>query len=71
MTYLLTGSALCLQFTKAVESKQVAQQDAERARFVVMRADQVPCCVLQCCPVLVHYIAYDGVCHTQLLRNTC
>ena len=28
------------QFTKAVESKQVAQQDAERARFVVMRADQ-------------------------------
>ena len=32
---------LCLQFTKAVESKQVAQQDAERARFVVMKADQV------------------------------
>jgi hypothetical protein len=29
-----------LQFTKAVESKQVAQQDAERARFVVMKADQ-------------------------------
>ncbi len=28
------------QFTKAVESKQVAQQDAERARFVVMKADQ-------------------------------
>ena len=28
------------QFTKAVESKQVAQQEAERARFVVMRADQ-------------------------------
>ena len=31
----------CLQFTKAVEAKQVAQQDAERARFVVMKADQV------------------------------
>lgn len=30
-----------LQFTKAVESKQVAQQDAERARFVVLKADQV------------------------------
>ena len=29
-----------LQFTKAVEAKQVAQQDAERARFVVMKADQ-------------------------------
>ena len=29
------------QFTKAVESKQVAQQEAERARFVVMKADQV------------------------------
>ena len=28
------------QFTKAVESKQVAQQEAERARFVVMKADQ-------------------------------
>ena len=36
----LTG-VLQLQFTKAVEAKQVAQQDAERARFVVMRADQV------------------------------
>lgn len=32
---------LHLQFTKAVEAKQVAQQDAERARFVVMKADQV------------------------------
>ena len=31
----------CVQFTKAVEAKQVAQQDAERARFVVMKADQV------------------------------
>ena len=29
------------QFTKAVEAKQVAQQDAERARFVVLKADQV------------------------------
>lgn len=28
------------EFTKAVESKQVAQQEAERARFVVMKADQ-------------------------------
>ena len=28
------------QFTKAVEAKQVAQQDAERARFVVLKADQ-------------------------------
>ena len=36
-----------LQFTKAVEAKQVAQQDAERARFVVLKADQVrfsACC---------------------------
>ena len=32
----------CGQFTKAVEAKQVAQQDAERARFVVLKADQVP-----------------------------
>lgn len=30
-----------VQFTKAVEAKQVAQQEAERARFVVMKADQV------------------------------
>lgn len=29
------------QFTKAVESKQVAEQDAERAKFVVMLAEQV------------------------------
>lgn len=27
-----------------MEAKQVAQQDAERARFVVMKADQVQCC---------------------------
>lgn len=33
--------AMAVQFTKAVESKQVAQQDAERARFVVLKADQV------------------------------
>lgn len=33
--------AMSVQFTKAVESKQVAQQDAERARFVVLKADQV------------------------------
>ncbi len=29
------------KFTKAVESKQVAEQDAERAKFVVMLAEQV------------------------------
>ncbi len=28
------------EFTKAVESKQIAQQDAERARFIVERAEQ-------------------------------
>ena len=49
--------AYCLQFTKAVEAKQVAQQDAERARFVVMKADQVFCyssrvswCAVLCWP---------------------
>lgn len=36
ITHLSFGS----EFTKAVESKQVAQQEAERARFVVMKADQ-------------------------------
>ena len=30
-----------VQFTKAVEQKQVAEQDAERAKFVVMLAEQV------------------------------
>lgn len=47
--YLTWGCFLCvcscipfvLQFTKAVESKQVAEQDAERAKFVVMLAEQV------------------------------
>lgn len=29
------------QFTRAVEMKQVAEQDAERAKFVVMKAEQV------------------------------
>lgn len=44
----LTAYALAVQFTKAVEAKQVAQQDAERARFVVLKADQVrihACCL--------------------------
>jgi prohibitin 1 len=36
ITHLSFGA----EFTKAVESKQVAQQEAERARFVVMKADQ-------------------------------
>lgn len=34
------GGTTGAQFTKAVEAKQVAQQDAERARFVVLKADQ-------------------------------
>lgn len=29
------------EFTKAVEAKQVAEQDAQRAQFVVMKAEQV------------------------------
>lgn len=28
------------EFTKAVEQKQIAQQDAERARFIVEKAEQ-------------------------------
>ena len=36
ITHLSFGA----EFTKAVEAKQVAQQDAERARFVVAKADQ-------------------------------
>ena len=32
---------LALQFMRAVEMKQVAEQDAERAKFVVMKAEQV------------------------------
>ena len=43
--YMVFSSYLLLQFTKAVEAKQVAQQEAERARFVVMKADQVRCCL--------------------------
>lgn len=36
----LTHLSFGTEFTKAVESKQVAQQEAERMRFVVMKADQ-------------------------------
>lgn len=52
-----------LQFTKAVEAKQVAQQDAERARFVVLKAEQVRPqllrstpfqCNFQCWPTMGH-----------------
>lgn len=30
-----------MQFARAVEMKQVAEQEAERAKFVVMKAEQV------------------------------
>lgn len=36
ITHLSFGT----EFTRAVESKQVAEQDAERARFVVLKAEQ-------------------------------
>lgn len=36
ITHLSFGA----EFTKAVEAKQVAQQEAERARFIVAKADQ-------------------------------
>ncbi len=37
---LATPPCFVLQFTRAVEMKQVAEQDAERAKFVVMKAEQ-------------------------------
>lgn len=40
----ITHLSFSSEFTKAVESKQVAEQDAQRAQFVVMKAEQV-------CPV--------------------
>lgn len=36
----ITHLSFSSEFTKAVESKQVAEQDAQRATFVVMKADQ-------------------------------
>merc|ERR1711865_883682 len=36
ITHLTFGQ----DFTKAIESKQVAQQDAERSKFVVLKAEQ-------------------------------
>lgn len=38
----ITHLSFSQEFTKAVESKQVAEQDAQRAQFVVMKAEQVP-----------------------------
>lgn len=37
----ITHLSFSQEFTKAVESKQVAEQDAQRAQFVVMKAEQV------------------------------
>ncbi len=36
----ITHLAFGAEFTKAIEHKQVAQQDAERSKFVVMKAEQ-------------------------------
>lgn len=37
----ITHLSFSQEFTKAVESKQVAEQEAQRAQFVVMKAEQV------------------------------
>lgn len=37
---LITHMTFGKEFTKAVEQKQIAQQDAERARFIVEKAEQ-------------------------------
>ena len=63
---------MLLQFTKAVEAKQVAQQDAERARFVVMKADQVS--KQSSCPVLMQNsvcIVFYGKLHFARLGDGC
>lgn len=39
LTHLTFGP----EFTRAVEAKQVAQQDAERARFIVEKVDKYYC----------------------------
>ncbi len=47
----ITHLAFGKEFTKAIESKQVAQQDAERSKFLVQRAEQeklVCVCVCVC-----------------------
>jgi regulator of protease activity HflC (stomatin/prohibitin superfamily) len=61
----ITHLSFSTEFTKAVEMKQVAAQDAERAKFVVLKAEQVRrlavqlahCCwwggVLRCCAGVV------------------
>ncbi len=54
ITHLSFGT----EFTKAVEMKQVAEQDAERARFVVMKAEQVRsievlCMLVHCCSTMI------------------
>jgi hypothetical protein len=36
----ITHLAFGKEFTKAIEMKQVAQQEAERSKFLVMRAEQ-------------------------------
>ena len=39
----ITHLSFSTEFTRAVEMKQVAAQDAERAKFVVLKAEQVGC----------------------------
>ena len=51
------------QFTKAVEQKQVAEQDAERAKFVVMLAEQVRSRMRLCCITLG-----ASICHPPKTR---
>jgi hypothetical protein len=61
ITHLSFGT----EFTKAVEMKQVAEQDAERARFVVLKAEQVRAFLLD-----LHSASMHVECCGQLICNT-
>jgi hypothetical protein len=56
----ITHLSFSTEFTKAVEMKQVAAQDAERAKFVVLKAEQVGaagrgCGGVVCCCILCQW----------------
>lgn len=48
----ITHLSFSTEFTKAVEMKQVAAQDAERAKFVVLKAEQVGAAGGGCCSMV-------------------
>lgn len=72
----ITHLSFSQEFTKAVEAKQVAEQDAQRASFVVMKAEQARCPSCErtrgsCLWLFVHAVSHGLTVATMNTATSC